>query len=76
MSKLTVKELTKYDLREIAVRLRKFSKEVIKVKVHASKKDILKICNDEPTHKHIDVINSASIDIDGVRFELVVSDKN
>lgn len=66
--------VTMSDLQEIAVRLRKFSKEVIQVKVNATKLDILRICRDEHTHKHIDVIHSAMIDIGGVRFELVKID--
>lgn len=76
MGKLTNKDLTLYDLQEMAVRLRKYSKEIIRVKVVAMKRDILKICTDEATHKNIDIINSATIDVYGVRFELVVADKN
>lgn len=67
-------EITIGDLKEMSVRLRKFSKEVIRVKVKATKQDIMKICRDHPTHQHIDVINSATIDINGVRFELVKID--
>lgn len=75
MAKLKNKELSRFDLEEISVRLRKFSKEVIRVKVHASKADIMRICRDESTIKHIDVIHSATITINGVLFELIVSGK-
>lgn len=70
------REVCKADLVEIAARLRKYSDEIIRVKIHARKIDILKICKDEATHKSIDVIHSATIVVDGVKFELVVSDRN
>lgn len=73
MGKLSNKELTLYDLREIATRMRKFEPDIKKIVVHASKMDVLKICRDEQTHKHIDVIRSASIDIDNIRFELILT---
>ena len=71
---MKVQEISLWDLQEMATRLRKFSKEVIRVRVKARKQDILRICKDEHTHKHIDVIRSATIDINGVRFELVKID--
>lgn len=67
-------EITRWDLVEIAASLRKFSEEVIRVKVKANRDSILRICRDEHTAKNIDVIHSATIDIDGVRFELIKTD--
>jgi hypothetical protein len=72
---MTKRKLVKADLVEIAARLRKFSKEVIRVKIRANRDEIIFICKDEPTNKNINIIHSATIDIDGVRFELVVDDK-
>lgn len=70
--------ITSKDLEAIAWELKKErSKDaIIKVQVNATANDILRICRDEPTHKHIDTIRSATIDIHGVRFELVKSKKN
>lgn len=76
MGKLTNKELSYLDLKVIAKGLKRQSEGIIKVKIHALKKDIVKICNDEATIKNINTIHSATIDVDGVRFELIVDDKN
>lgn len=71
MSKGTPPEITHGDLIEMATRLRKFSEGLIKVQVRTRKIDILRICKDEATHKSIDVIHSASIDVKGIRFQLI-----
>lgn len=71
MNKGTPPEITNADLFEMATRLRKFSEGLIKVQVRTRKQDILRICKDEPTHKNIDFINSASIYVKGIRFELI-----
>lgn len=76
MGKLTNKNLSRLDLEIIAKGLKKQSDGIIKVKIHALKKDIVNICKDEATIKNINTIHSATIDVDGVRFELIVDDKN
>lgn len=76
MGKLTNKDLSYLDLEIIAKGLKRQSEGIIKVKIHALKKDIVNICKDEETIKNINIIHSATIDIEGIRFELVVDDKN
>lgn len=60
-------------LMEIARILKRNSKDIIKVKVSATKEEVLILCPDEQTQKSIDIINSATIDVGGIRFELVIS---
>lgn len=76
MGKLTNKNLSYLDLEIIAKGLKKQSDGIIKVKIHAFKKDIVNICKDEATIKNINIIHSATIDVEGIRFELVVDDKH
>lgn len=76
MGKLTNKNLSHLDLEIIAKGLKRQSDGIIKVKIHAFKKDIVNICKDKYTLKNINIIHSATIDIEGIRFELVVDDKH
>lgn len=70
----TIKNLTREDLVEIAMQNKKGKSLVDRIQIMTTKQCILKICRDEPTHKNIDIIRSASIQVKGVWFELIASE--
>lgn len=66
--------VTYRDLQQMAAVHKRERKEVKKIELFATKEEILRICTDEATHKHINRIRSATIDVDNVRFELIKKD--
>lgn len=68
-----LRDLSTKDLEEISSFHSKEKKFVDRIQLKTTKERILHICKDEPTHKNIDIIHSASININGVWFELIKS---
>lgn len=68
-----LRDLSTKDLEKIASFHSKEREFVNRIQLKTTKERILRICKDEPTRKNIDIIHSASIKIDGVWFELIIS---
>ena len=66
------------DLEIIAKGLRNDRSEdaVIKVKINATKEDILRMCPDQHIQDNIDRLASVNVEVNGVSFELLKSKKH
>lgn len=71
MNPEVLRDLSIKDLERISSFHSKEKNLVDKIQVKTTKDRILLICRDEPTHANIDVIRSASIQVNGVWFELI-----